>query len=101
MISEISFGIMSIFYHLCVVISCASLVANFLPNARFLNHYPKLQALYLLLIDWIALLALNFRADLPSLDKEILGFKSRFRHAYRNWKQTRKDIITQKGLHRG
>lgn len=98
MISEIIFGIMSIFYHLCVVISCASLVANFLPNARFLNHYPKIQAFYLLLVDWIALLALNFRADLPSLDKEILGFKRKFRHAYRNWKQNKKDIVYRKGM---
>jgi hypothetical protein len=98
MISEISFGIMSIFYHLCVVISCASLVANFLPSARLLNHYPKVKAIYLLIVDWIALLALNFRADLPSLDKEILGFKRRFRHAYRNWKQSRQDTVVRKGI---
>jgi hypothetical protein len=50
-----------------VSVGC-SVVANLLPNAKFLDAYPRAQKAYNAVIAFIAALAVNIRHCLPSLD---------------------------------
>jgi hypothetical protein len=45
-----------------------SFAANLLPNAKFLDDYPRTQKAYGTVVNGIAMLAINIRHCLPSLD---------------------------------
>ena len=59
----------------CVVVACASLLANFLPPAKWLKRWPRTCHVYTFLVDVVAFVALNLRLCLPSLQQEFLGFR--------------------------
>lgn len=52
------------------VSTAASFVCNVLPNAKFLDAYPRAQKAYNAAISFVAALAINIRHCLPSLDVE-------------------------------
>lgn len=56
-------------YAMGVSVAC-SIIANLLPNANFLDGYPRAQKAYSAVINFIATLAINIRHCLPSLDVE-------------------------------
>lgn len=78
-------------FRLCVFVSCNALLANFLPSAEKLWRYPRAQRAYGVFVDLVAGFGLNWRAELPSLDREFFGFRRKVRHGLRNWKQNRID----------
>jgi hypothetical protein len=84
-------GVRWVFFHVCFVIATSSLLANFLPDIRYFRNHPRFQLVYSFFVDYVALFALNFRTNLPSLDQEFMGFRRRLRHAYRNWRQRTAD----------
>lgn len=73
--NAIANGFVWVMYRMSILVAVSSLVANLLPNAERLNKYPRLKQCYLFLIDYIAFFALNWRAQLPSLEQEMLGFR--------------------------
>lgn len=79
------------FYRVCAVIAVCSIAANFLPAASKLDAIPKLKSLYCVFVDLVAGFGGNWRADLPSLAMEFMGFRRKVRHGIRNWKQSRLD----------
>lgn len=78
----------------CVFIAANALLSNFMPPTVLLRRYPRLHWAYCLLVDLVATFGLNLRTSLPSLDMEFMGFRRAFRHAYRNWQQTKSDKAT-------
>lgn len=68
----------------------ASLLANFLPDADRFQRWPRVHGCYVIFVDLIALVALNLRADLPSLDEEFMGFKRRGAAWVRNKRELRR-----------
>lgn len=50
------------------VSTAASLICNILPNANYLDGYPRTQKAYNTVITFIAAIAINIRHCLPSLD---------------------------------
>ena len=67
------------FRTMCMWVACASFVANFLPNKKRLDAWPRSQHVYVWFIDFVAFVALNFRVCLPSLQQEFMGFRRRWR----------------------
>ena len=61
----------------CEFIATAAIAANFLPRAAKFQRWPKLYSTYTWLVDVVALFACNWRANLPSLDEEFLGFQAK------------------------
>ncbi len=59
----------------CCWVAAASLLANFLPRQSAFDRWPRVKITYGYLIDVVAFMALNFRACLPSLQQEFLGFR--------------------------
>lgn len=91
---------------LCVVVAIASLLANFLPPMRWLrlklrrNRNVDLYCyFYSWIIDIIATIALNFRVQLPALDREMMGFRRIVRHRIRNLRQNRIDRKYNDSIH--
>lgn len=68
-------GMRWVWFHVCEWIAVASLLANFLPDSKRLGKHPRLCWWYGFLIHFIALLALNLRHCLPSLDMSFMGFR--------------------------
>lgn len=75
----------------CVFIAANSLLCNFMPPSELLSEQPKVRYCYEVLIDLIAGFGLNWREQLPSLNREFPGFRRMMRHAYRNWLQRKLD----------
>lgn len=88
---ETYLGFRWVYFRMCSVVFWAALIANFLPDSRYLTKSPRARNAYEFIVDYVALFALNFRANLPSLEREFMGFKRRVRHAYRNWRQRKVD----------
>jgi hypothetical protein len=63
-------------FRLAAVIASCSIVANLLPNAKKLDNYPDLQCCYEIVVILVAAIALNWRAHLPGLEAQFLGFKA-------------------------
>ncbi len=82
------------FLWVCVFIVVNAVIGNLWPNSEHLKNWPKLRYFYEMLIDVNSAFALRWRAQMPSLDKEFLGFRREIKHAYRNWQQGRQDKIT-------
>ncbi len=58
------------------VIVPAALLANFMPRARYLDKWPRLQYIYEGVLFFVAVLSLNWRAEIVGLDAPMFGFKS-------------------------
>ena len=61
------------------IVMCASVLANCLPRESRLRRWPVLREMYSVLVDFVALLAFNWRVELPSLEREFFGFRRRSR----------------------
>lgn len=77
------------FFRICVFVATNALLCNFLPPAVLLRGRPRLRYWYEVLIDLMAGFALNWREQLPSLDRQFPGFRRMLRHSYRNWKESK------------
>ena len=64
-------------FRFSVFIAINAMLANLLPNAKCFAKRPSVQCWYEVLVCLIAIFSLNWRACLPSLDAEFLGFKAR------------------------
>ncbi len=62
-----------------------SLLANFLPNEKRFLQWPRVCRCYVWLVDFVAFNALNFRACLPSLQQEFMGFRRSVRRKVHGW----------------
>jgi hypothetical protein len=67
------------FFRICAFIVLCAFVSNFLPDERRVAGYPKTRYVYRAFVDIIAGFGLNWRASLPSLDLEFMGFRVRRR----------------------
>ena len=84
------------FRNVCEFVFWCALIVNFLPEAdrfRKLGRAPFYTYLYF--VDLLALFALNWRAQLPSLDSEFMGFRRTARHYIRNKRQDFADWRTR------
>jgi hypothetical protein len=68
--------IRAVLFRLASIIAVCSGIANILPNERILAKRPLAQSVYEVAIFIIATLSLNWRARLPSLHAEFLGFRA-------------------------
>jgi hypothetical protein len=81
---------------LCLWIAGSAVLANFLPPAALFRRHRRFCALYVHFVDVVALVGANWRARLPSLEREFWGFRRRVRHGIRNWRQDRTDAAELK-----
>lgn len=84
-------GLRWVYFHACELIAFCSLLANLLPHEKRFARFPRVHWWYVFLVDYIALFALNIRANLPCIELELFGFRRKIRHGYRNWRQRRMD----------
>lgn len=78
-------------FRVCVFIAVNALLANFLPRAARFRKHRTFQCFYIVVIDLVAAFGLNWRAELPSLNQEFMGFKRRVGYGYRNWRGRRRE----------
>ncbi len=83
--SDLHFYLMRDLRTVCMWIAGASLLANFMPHDARLRSWPKLRQGYVFLIDVVAIIALNFRVCLPSLQQEFMGFRKRVKRRVHRW----------------
>jgi hypothetical protein len=73
--SPLIMGYRWVWFHFCELVTLCAIGINFMPRESRFDGRPLLLATYRFVVHYIAFFACNWRARLPSLDLEFMGFK--------------------------
>jgi hypothetical protein len=82
-------GIWIVYYSVAMVSASCTFGINFMPHPS--RETDLASSLYLFLYDMIAFCGCRWTSDTPSFNDEFVGIRRKFRHGYRNMRQTQLD----------